>query len=92
MPRNADVPPTALCVDEFPVDESPVNDTEICLINIGPKQRRMRAASGVVGLAIAMALAVGLAFTDLAVGWRAAAVFVPVYGGLLGILQARAKT
>ncbi|MEM6993906.1 MAG: hypothetical protein AAF721_25560 [Myxococcota bacterium] len=81
------MPRTASSLEEFAV-----SDAEVCAVNIGPKQRRVRAISGVVGLAIAAGLAVFLARADVGAAWRAAAIFVPVYGGLLGLLQARAKT
>ncbi len=69
-----------------------MTETEVCPINIGPKQRRMRAIAGVVGLLLAAGVAIGLASAGVGVVWRAAAVFVLAYGGSLGLLQARAKT
>lgn len=65
--------------------------TEVCSINIGPKQRRMRHVFGIVGVAIGGLIAAALVTYGVARPWRAL-LFVPFFAGALGILQARGKT
>jgi hypothetical protein len=64
---------------------------EACAINIGPRERRRRLASGVVLLAAA----VGLAAFELATGagrlWRLS-LFLPLWMSGVGFFQAFDKT
>jgi len=64
---------------------------EVCLINIGPRERRKRALLGWSGLALAVAVGVALVLAGVPRWWRLL-LFVPLAGGALGILQARAGT
>lgn len=59
--------------------------------NIGPRQRRRRLSFGIVMLGIAVTAIAVLAFYDVARPWRIL-VAAPVFLGLLGVLQARART
>ncbi|MDC1142709.1 hypothetical protein OAU50_06430 [Planctomycetota bacterium] len=68
--------------------------SEICIINnIGPKGARLRLITGVVGLVIAATLWSYLTFglTDASL-WLRLTPFVPLYVGVLGVLQAKRKT
>lgn len=57
--------------------------------NIGHAERRKRYLSGVAGFAATALLVVGVATVDAPRTWLLAAV-VPLFGGFLGVLQARA--
>jgi hypothetical protein len=68
--------------------EEPV---EVCVANIGPRARRLRALIGVVGFALALA-ATG-ALLALRVWWPARlATLLPFFVGTSGFFQAREKT
>lgn len=71
--------------------EATAHQTDVCAVNIGPKQRRMREIFGYVSLAIGVGLAAALVAWDIGWPWRAA-TFLPFYAGLIGLLQARKKT
>jgi len=57
--------------------------------NIGHAERRKRYLSGVAGFAATALLVVGVATLDASRTWLLAAV-APLFGGFLGLLQARA--
>lgn len=59
--------------------------------NIGPRARRVRLLSGVVGFAIALAASLPLILTGQPRGWRLL-VALPLLLGFLGVFQARGKT
>lgn len=66
-------------------------DETVCIINIGPMQRRRRRNLGIVSLAIGM----GIAAAAAALALPAAVVLVSAlffFGGFAGVFQARAKT
>lgn len=63
----------------------------VCIANIGPRERQKRLTFGLVTLALSAAIAGGLVWTGVAVAWRAA-VFLPLMGAALGVLQWREKT
>jgi hypothetical protein len=64
---------------------------EVCIPNIGPRERRRRLIGGGCLLALgAIAAALLLGF-DARRAWRIV-VLVPVWGGALGLLQVREKT
>jgi hypothetical protein len=69
-------------------DEAP---PEVCLINIGPRERRRRMVLGIVGFAVAAGLAAALMAAGLPRWWRLL-VFVPAALGGYGVFQARAAT
>jgi fatty acid desaturase len=60
------------------------------LANIGPRGRRRRLLFGLVMLAAGLAVVV----TDLVAGsrWWLVAIFALIWGGVLGVLQARGHT
>jgi preprotein translocase subunit Sec61beta len=64
---------------------------EACIANIGPRQRRRRVMIG------GASLAAGVVFTALVLAagtsreWRLPA-FVPIWAGMLSLLEARART
>lgn len=65
--------------------------SEVCIVNIGPLERRKRMRFGAVVLIAGAGLAallVGLQADRL---WRLL-LFLPFWAGALGILQAREKT
>jgi hypothetical protein len=64
---------------------------DVCIPNIGPRERRRRLIGG-VGLFVlgAMAAALLIGF-GAGRAWRIA-VFLPLWGGALGLLQVREKT
>jgi hypothetical protein len=64
---------------------------EVCIVNIGPAQRRRRRSLGLVALLVGTALVIGVWALGLPPVIRlSAAVFF--FGGFSGIFQARAKT
>jgi hypothetical protein len=69
-------------------DEAP---PEVCLINIGPRERRRRMMLGYVGFAVAVGLAVALILAGVPRWWRLF-VFLPAALGGYGVFQARAAT
>jgi hypothetical protein len=66
-------------------------DREVCVPNIGPRERRRRLVAGVVMLAIGALAALALALTGAERGW-ALALLLPFWGGASGVFQAREKT
>ena len=68
-----------------------MSEHDDCVANIGPRGRRQRMMSGVVGLVVGVGGAVALVLLDTARPWRLA-VFVPFLAGAVGVFQARAKT
>lgn len=67
-----------------------VSATELCAVNIGPKERRKRVAVGAVGIAVGVGLAFGLAAS--AARPLRFITAIPFFVGALGFFQARAKT
>jgi hypothetical protein len=68
-----------------------MTEGSVCIPNIGPRQRRQRVIGGVVGLAIAIAVAALLVATGVARPFRLV-VFLPFFAGTTGLFQAREKT
>ena len=64
---------------------------ELCIPNIGPRQRRLRLISGLVMVAIATAAAAALLAAGAARAWRLLLI-VPVGGAAVGLFQVQAKT
>ena len=66
-------------------------DDAVCIINIGPVQRRRRRNLGIVALAIGVAVVVAAwALVLPPVATLASALFF--FAGFSGVFQARAKT
>ena len=68
-----------------------MTEGSVCIPNIGPRQRRQRVIGGIVGLAIAIAVAALLVATGVARPFRLV-VFLPFFAGTTGLFQAREKT
>ncbi len=67
------------------------NKDEVCIANIGPRQRQMRLSFGVVMFFIGVAIAAALSLTGVDRGWRLG-LFVPFYLAAVGFFQAHEKT
>lgn len=70
---------------------SPVAEGEICVINIGPRERRKRMIFGIVAFAVSLAILAALVATGLSRWWRLA-LFLPFAASGAGYFQARDKT
>ena len=64
---------------------------QVCFINIGPRQRRLRLMSGVVFLAISMAVEGGLVMGG-APRLARLGLFIPLMAAGIGYFQYREKT
>jgi hypothetical protein len=64
---------------------------DVCIPNIGPRQRRHRALRGAIALVAAVALAAGLHSANAPLAARAL-VALPLYMAALGFMQYREKT
>jgi len=64
---------------------------EVCLINIGPRERRKRAIFGVIGFVMAAAIGTALVLAGAPRWWRLL-LFLPLAAGAYGVFQARAAT
>lgn len=62
---------------------------EVCVANLGPRQRRRRLLSGVASLAVAILAAAALAGAPAP---ARALVALPLFGAALGFLQYLEKT
>ncbi len=72
-------------------EAEPEPQPEVCLINIGPRERRKRAVFGVIGYAVAVAAGTALVLSGVPRWWRLL-LFLPLAAGAYGVLQARAAT
>lgn len=64
---------------------------EVCLLNIGPKQRALRMRFGVVSFVIALGVGTALVLTQVPFWWRLT-LFLPFVMATTGFFQARRKT
>lgn len=64
---------------------------EVCLLNIGPKERTKRMRFGAISLGIAVLALAGLMMTG-ASPWWSVLLFLPFAGATTGYFQARRKT
>lgn len=66
-------------------------EAQVCIANIGPKQRRLRMVSGIASFSIAV-----IAFVLLehfgASRWARLGLLLPLWSAAIGVLQAREKT
>jgi hypothetical protein len=69
----------------------PLVVAEACAVNIGPRERRKRLASGVVLLVVAGGLAAFLLTTGASRLWRLS-LFLPLWASGAGFFQAFDKT
>ena len=65
--------------------------SDICIPNIGPRERRRRLILGIAMFGIVGLVAALLVFADAPRAWRLFALF-PAWVGSIGVLQAREKT
>jgi hypothetical protein len=63
----------------------------VCIVNIGPKERRKRMTLGVALLVAGAGLAALLLGLQAGRLWRLL-VFLPFWAGAVGVLQARERT
>jgi hypothetical protein len=65
--------------------------SDLCIPNIGPKERRRRLHGGLIALVIA--LVIGAALFAISAGrWWRLVLFLLFYSGMAGIFQWREKT
>lgn len=64
---------------------------EVCIANIGPAQRRLRARLGIVALVAGLAVWIGVGVAGLPAALRLLALPL-LFGGFQGLIQAREKT
>ena len=63
----------------------------VCIPNIGPRERRRRLMVGIAMFAIVVLVAAGLVLADAPRAWRLLVLF-PAWVGSIGVFQAREKT
>ena len=64
---------------------------DLCIPNIGPRQRRLRLISGLVMAALAALAAAALLATGTSRAWRVLLI-VPIGAAAVGLFQVQAKT
>ena len=64
---------------------------EVCVANIGPRERRQRLVFGLQAMGVGLVMAVTLITLHVDIWWRLV-VFLPFSAGASGYLQARDKT
>ncbi len=67
------------------------NEPEVCIPNIGPKERQKRLRAGVVVLAVSMVMLAALILSHVKRWWRLA-LFLPLWVSVSGFFQARERT
>jgi hypothetical protein len=67
------------------------DEDEVCIANIGPRERQGRFLFGVIMFVISVATAAFLIFQGVDRGWRLG-LFVPFYLAAIGFFQAHEKT
>lgn len=65
--------------------------TDVCIPNIGPRERRRRLIIGIAMFVIAAAVAATLIVADAPKAWRLF-VLLPLWVGALGVIQVKEKT
>jgi hypothetical protein len=71
--------------------ENSAMDDAVCIVNIGPKGRQMRARFGMVSTAVGVLVAGACWWFVPNPFWRGLA-FLPFFAGALGFFQAAEKT
>lgn len=66
-------------------------DPQICIANIGPVQRRRRRDFGLVALGLALVATLAAVLLGAGPWWRLA-ITPLVFGGFVGLLQAKGHT
>jgi hypothetical protein len=66
-------------------------DGDVCIVNIGPRERRRRMTFGVIGAAIALAIGGALIGAHVGRAWRLVVILPWLVAGI-GVLQATGKT
>jgi len=64
---------------------------DVCIPNIGPKERRKRLTFGIITLVVAAVIGAFFILSGWA-WWTRVILFFPVMSGFIGIFQAREKT
>jgi hypothetical protein len=64
---------------------------EVCIANIGPKQRQMRLNYGIGGMLIGIVAAIALSLSGAPL-WMRGLCFLPFFFGAIGFWQFRDKT
>jgi hypothetical protein len=64
---------------------------QVCIANIGPRERRRRLMSGIAMLALGISIAAVLVVSHVPALWRLP-LFLLFYGGASGVFQWREKT
>jgi hypothetical protein len=65
--------------------------SDVCIPNIGPRERQKRLAMGLASLTLGLLLASAMLWLDVSRIWRLA-IFLPALMAALGIRQATAQT
>jgi len=66
-------------------------DGQVCIANIGPRERRRRLTSGIVILALGVGIGAVLVISHVPPLWRLL-LFLLFYSGAAGVFQWREKT
>jgi hypothetical protein len=64
---------------------------DVCIPNIGPRERRRRLTVGIAMFVIVVVVAVGLVLADAPRAWRLFVLF-PAWVGSIGVFQVKEKT
>ena len=64
---------------------------DICIPNIGPRERRRRLSLGIAMFALVVLVAAGLMLGDAPRAWRLLVLF-PAWVGSIGVFQVKEKT
>jgi hypothetical protein len=65
--------------------------SDVCIPNIGPRERKKRLALGLAALTLGLLLASAMLWLDVSRVWRLA-IFLPALMAALGVRQATAQT
>ncbi len=68
-----------------------MEENSFCIANIGPKERQKRLIFGIVSLAVGVVIGLVLLSSDVT-AWARIVLFLPFFGGGVGVFQSREKT
>jgi hypothetical protein len=88
--RRKNIKDAARRAGRFSMVAQQENET-VCIPNIGPKERKKRMTSGLITLTAGLIIAVFLLLGD-SPWWMRLVVFMPLWGGMIGVFQSREKT